>query len=605
MRFRSLAAALIIAPALAHAQTAPVNPANLPLVTQTLPGVVPPMGTATGKLLNDSGAWSSTITAPAITGGTMDGTAIGATTPAGAKFTTLATSGVATLSGQVTINYPGVGLTVTNATQLNNLTASGTVSLAGPITIGPASGGTFINNQAGNTGGINYNVTATTACHNFNGAGTNIVSICGSVNSSTTVGNKLVLNPQPLATSTGPFNQGFFQNQTWTGNSGATALVLDQININDQMQTTAPGGISALAVSMTSNSANASGVRYVMSSSFSLTATSGNTTGLGAIYTALGTIGRASVNDNGVNDANWGHPQGGKGAITVFNPSVLYTSGATFFRGISAAEFDIGLSAGSSANSKQGIILVQTGTDRVQGAWLDAAFLIANQTVQATGQGWKNGIMFGNDSGAFPMDPLGTLIGAGGQVAGGAFNGQQAGYGIDWRLPTFSGALVRSRQFIVDGAGTEWHGSGAVAYTGSGMSLDVNYLHGLAEAAAISGAAIVSAGTSGFVAGDLLYDAFNGVYRVTAATGGVITGISVVRQSFAPVGTSATVTLTNTGTSLGLGTVQITQTWTTDTTLALQPSGGLITVGGTAAVTCPTGAPTASFATKAGIVTHC
>ena len=57
MRFRSLAAALILAPVLAHAQTAPVNPANLPLVTQTTNGAVPATGTPTGKVLTDSGTW--------------------------------------------------------------------------------------------------------------------------------------------------------------------------------------------------------------------------------------------------------------------------------------------------------------------------------------------------------------------------------------------------------------------------------------------------------------------------------------------------------------------------------------------------------------------
>ena len=55
--------------------------------------ITPPIGRTTTQAIADLGAKS-----PAITGGTIDGTVIGGTTPAAAHFTTLSATGAVTLS---------------------------------------------------------------------------------------------------------------------------------------------------------------------------------------------------------------------------------------------------------------------------------------------------------------------------------------------------------------------------------------------------------------------------------------------------------------------------------------------------------------------------
>lgn len=487
-----------------------------------------------------------------------------------------------TMTGALTLSAAGTALSVAN-----NATVSGV------LTLGPASGGTYLTNKTGNNNGLNIQVTAATAGVNLWSGGT---QVAGFTQSTSTINNTLVLNPTPVTSATAPFSRGINMNQTWTGDAGETGSTMNLITLTDNTTTTAPGGSTAFTIQQIMNSTSASGTRTALGVVQTFNSPTAN---IKKIYSTALFTGRANSNDNG-DATNWGKIGSGSGSITTLGSYSLLNNGATYWHGVAGYEMDLAIYAGASAAVKQGMLIVLLANDASQGAWIDCAMMIGNQYNQKAGLGWRTGIMFGNDTSAFPMDPTGTMIGAGGATSTGRY-GQQAGYGIDFLLPTFSKALFRSKQFLVDGSGALRQGSGSISYSGSGLSVDVNYLHGLAEGATITGAGIVSGGTSGFAAGDLLYDAFNGIYKVTAQSGGVITSVSVIRQSFAPVGTSATVPLTYTGTSLGVGTVSVTQTWATDTALSLQPSGGTTTVGGALAIgasgptiTSGAGAPSAT-----------
>lgn len=72
----------------------------------------------------------------AITGGAIDGTAIGATTPAACKFTTLEATGTTTLGGKLTRKASAVQTIGAGSTILVNAPKVKVVGNAGPVTVG-------------------------------------------------------------------------------------------------------------------------------------------------------------------------------------------------------------------------------------------------------------------------------------------------------------------------------------------------------------------------------------------------------------------------------------------------------------------------------------
>jgi collagen type VII alpha len=160
--FAILAALALVSEAQAQV---PINPSNLPLVTQTARGAVPQTGTPTGKVLTDSATWSAltwsmitgttlptglTIPTPTITGGTINGTTIGATTPAAGTFTnetitgTLGVTGATTLSGGGTLGGTFTGAhtlsgVVTMSSAGTALVVTNSASIGNTLTINPSS----------------------------------------------------------------------------------------------------------------------------------------------------------------------------------------------------------------------------------------------------------------------------------------------------------------------------------------------------------------------------------------------------------------------------------------------------------------------------------
>ena len=148
---------------------------------------------------NGSNAWtvidssSEALASVAITGGTINGTTVGATTAAAGAFTTLSAS--STVSGSGFLTYlaspPAIGGTAAAAVTVTSLTATGAVSLSpannnvtlsptgsGEVIINPATAGTINNMAIGGTTRASAAVTALGVGESAPGSG--IVNVSGS-----------------------------------------------------------------------------------------------------------------------------------------------------------------------------------------------------------------------------------------------------------------------------------------------------------------------------------------------------------------------------------------------------------------------------------------
>ena len=111
--------------------------ANIPMGSHKITGL------AAGTTAGDSARYEQVTSAVAITGGAIDGTAIGGTTASTGAFTTLSAS--STVSGTGFSNYlaspPAIGSTSANTGAFTTLSASSTVTLSG----GTANGVAYLN----------------------------------------------------------------------------------------------------------------------------------------------------------------------------------------------------------------------------------------------------------------------------------------------------------------------------------------------------------------------------------------------------------------------------------------------------------------------------
>jgi len=289
------------------------------------------------------------------------------------------------------------------------------------------------------------------------------------------------------------------------------------------------------------------------------------------VWVALQVARRASQNQGGTGPtgsaaygANWG--------IDVVN---TITSGGTNLYLQNGIEVNQAVQAGGSVFRRAGIQLSTPASHAVRGTFdYGISFLLASGC-----PGYIAGIEFGG--GTSPTSPLATdsrllaLRFAQDRTA-------TANIGIDFNDATFTTAAMRSPGFTVDNAGTVRVGPGYITATGSGISVD-------AKGSVGTGTPTINAGGVNWAVNNVADDAYGGTYRVTTVSGGAITGVAVMVQPYYPTTSPpATLTLTGRPNNSGTGAV-LNGSWsTTQTTLALNPSGGSITYGG------PVGATTYS-----------
>lgn len=496
-----------------------------------------------------------------ITGGTLDGTCVGCTTPAAGAFTSLSASAALTATGTLT----GQGLVIAGGAAAGKVTLSANnIAMASGQNLTLGMGGSGSTFSLSGTGGTGLLLVATASSTQ------NVIDLTGSANNLLKA-NKVLLAPGTI-TYSGAFVAGFGPldvSDNVAGTATGTDFPFHAFTINSD--TAAATGLGVGYSFIHNVAAGATGSRTTMKIARTQTAASGNAAaGIDPTYET------ARITSDAY------YPEGGTGLYASMARGHQYSaplycrmwSGATNWYANVCSEMDVQVAAGASVARNLAFHPVQLSPHAVQGYLTDAAILIGNQSGAI---GWRSGIQFADSVDSWSINANGSMFTAG-MAAGFQTTGMGASYGIDIQNPLFAQAAFRTRGMSIGPTGIVRIGTGYLAPLSTGLSIDASGLAGLAEGATISGAAIVSGGTGGFSNGDTLTDAYNGVYYITANTG-AITQLTVWRQSWAPAGTSATVTLTPNSASQGAGTVTITQTWTSGTLLTLNPSGGAVEFG--------------------------
>lgn len=245
---------------------------------------------------------------------------------------------------------------------------------------------------------------------------------------------------------------------------------------------------------------------------------------------------------------------------------------ATFFYANSNIEWDNYIQSGASALKNFGNSFVHLSGHAVQGSSIDTALLVSDQgSVTA---GWRTILRIGQAlDGYWPVASTGTLLNA---SLGFAYLTQPstAKDGINVQDVTFSGLAWRSRASSIGPDGTTRVGPFFLTPTSSTLTVDAGS-YGLSETSTISGGSLVSGGTAGVTTDCILDDAYQGTYYVSTASGGVATQLTVYRQSVVSGATPSnpiSLTYRPDACAGATGTVQINQTWTAATTLALGTS---------------------------------
>lgn len=246
---------------------------------------------------------------------------------------------------------------------------------------------------------------------------------------------------------------------------------------------------------------------------------------------------------------------------------------------------------GASTKIRNGMSIARKEHDSAQGALTDFAFKFSDSVTAYRGGQWRGGVGFGGEM--WPIAYNGTMIGASVQTvfttAGltGAIAPNLTKYGIDWRLVNYSqsgGASITVPGFSVDGLGSALIGNAKLTASATGLSVDVT------GGMATGNATVVAGGGGGagvdlnnYFVGDLVFDDLGGQHFVAttnASTGAVLTLTTAVQPSYTGASPPTTTRATTGGSGLGL-TIGIVWNTTTATTLALQPSAGATTIGGT------------------------
>lgn len=133
-----------------------------------------------------------------------------------------------------------------------------------------------------------------------------------------------------------------------------------------------------------------------------------------------------------------------KGAYFAFGGLAKLQAGATNVLSVSGGEINVAMATGSSSYIKSLWSLVWHTSDRVQGSGVDTMLQLGSQILAP---GSRDGILFTDVNGAYPISSGGTLLRSEGS------NATTLAYGIDLRDPTFTTCSFASTQFCVKPTG--------------------------------------------------------------------------------------------------------------------------------------------------------
>jgi hypothetical protein len=270
-----------------------------------------------------------------------------------------------------------------------------------------------------------------------------------------------------------------------------------------------------------------------------------------------------------------------KGAVWGATISTVLRTGATNFAGNVALEIDLAVAAGASVGRNRGMQIVNESAGP-RGFYADDAIAIGG-TIGNTG--WLHGITFTSNIDTSAFDAASSYLYA--EFAHGQLvpSDTNVNWFADVQQPLFVGGLIRSRGFLVGADGTTQVGMGLVKPISTGLSVDVTGSIG-------TGTPTVAAGGSGWGGGDLMRDAYNGVYAVATVSGSAIATVSVLVQPSIPSGATPgnPVAVTCFGVSDGTG-ATLNLTWdSTQRSLSIQPTAaGKLGFNGATPIVKPTG----------------
>lgn len=286
------------------------------------------------------------------------------------------------------------------------------------------------------------------------------------------------------------------------------------------------------------------------------------------------------------------------GNAIVLNPQLILGSGST---GYGLAELiEGGLISDTPLISRGGVVMFTGGTQG--GSRDDYAFGMARNPSSIA---WETGFLVSRSDSAFPVSGTGSIVKANEQITNNASGTgtQQVTFG--WNLPNIyhSNAAWWTPGIKVTGGGKVFAGNAQFGQIPTGQVLDVSGY--------IASSPTISVAGTGYQVGDQLHDGLGGIISVTSVgASGVLTGIvylvgsdgfAIAAHSFGGAGPA---TLAAAGGHGSGGVIGV--TWTQKLELALQTSGGTLSINGLAAVNCAAGiAPTGAFTVRQGIVTAC
>ena len=577
-------------------------------------------GTMIGPLAMGSNLLSGSSVA--FTGGSIDGTAIGGTTPAAGSFTTLAANSSATLT-----NTTALSGSSSFQQLLANLTLTGTTSA-------PSYYGHQLQTQSSlvPTGANGYfNFTSGLVMGN-NSGGTNTASMSKVTVNGTGIGSAYVIAQDAFSDAT--------VNVGGTTTTGVTAIG-NMFAFNPK--TTIRAGATNWQESSVEE-ANLAVEASTETATISGTATAGDTVNLiftsasitGSPLTISATVGTSNTVNNIANqlqaaiqnNANLYAAQVsastvvGTGVLNLYWPTWITVTVSSSVTG-SATE-SVALSSvttGGSVASKHGIKIIRLASDSEQAALgnqYEQALLISAQQAPSSGA-WRRGIQVGADAGMWPMDVngtflfLGTQLGLGGTNLSGDLLPTRLKYLIDTSQVNFTqsgGGILHGPAIDIDGAGTVRLGPGSVAAASTGLTIAATGQTATLSSISNSGGGGAGSNSNNYFVGDTLYDDYQGQWHVTAVNNstGAVTALNMDVAPSIQTGSPPSNPIPLRGGSGASLTVNL--TWTAASTVAIGGSGqttsvtgtlkggtGLWTANGSVATTMTSLGPTGSHAT--------